>query len=263
MTNSAIHQMNGRLLPVLEGVTGQSYGEDRRPGKRGGRTRRATPSPPKGSTYKPTSIDQIRRRSRFAHHPAHTVPGSRPVVTPASAPGRRSAPAGSVAIEAIKVGDQVLAQDTRTGELSFQPVLAVFHNPPDRDAPRLARRRGDRRHRHPPLLEGRARLGHGPRPQGRRPDPDPRRRGPGDGRRGGRGPSRSSTSRWPRGRLLRGPSRGPWCTTTASCSRPPSRSTPPPTWRPSHRSSALSLSVMRSVRPGVTLDVVRRRPPAR
>ena len=37
---------------------------------------------------------------------------------------------GSVAIESVKVGDQVLAQDVRTGALSYQPVLAVFHNPP-------------------------------------------------------------------------------------------------------------------------------------
>jgi len=33
-------------------------------------------------------------------------------------------------IEAIRIGEKVLVQDVRTGALSYQPVLAVFHNSP-------------------------------------------------------------------------------------------------------------------------------------
>jgi hypothetical protein len=33
-------------------------------------------------------------------------------------------------IESIEVGDQVLAQDVTTGALSFEPVVALHHNPP-------------------------------------------------------------------------------------------------------------------------------------
>src|SRR5205823_6045816 len=33
-------------------------------------------------------------------------------------------------IEGLKVGDRVLTQDTKTGALSFQPVVAVYHNRP-------------------------------------------------------------------------------------------------------------------------------------
>lgn len=33
-------------------------------------------------------------------------------------------------IESLRAGDQVLTQDPETGELSFQPILAVFHNKP-------------------------------------------------------------------------------------------------------------------------------------
>jgi hypothetical protein len=44
--------------------------------------------------------------------PIHTLTGPRP-------------------IESIQVGDQVLTQDVQTGALSYQPVLAVFHNRPD------------------------------------------------------------------------------------------------------------------------------------
>ncbi len=38
---------------------------------------------------------------------------------------------GDRAIESIRPGDLVLVQDTRGGALSYQPVVAVFHNPPN------------------------------------------------------------------------------------------------------------------------------------
>lgn len=38
--------------------------------------------------------------------------------------------AGPSPIEAVRVGDRVLTQDAGTGLLSFQPVVAVYHNPP-------------------------------------------------------------------------------------------------------------------------------------
>lgn len=34
-------------------------------------------------------------------------------------------------IETLRVGDQVLSQDVTTGGLSYEPILAVHHNPPD------------------------------------------------------------------------------------------------------------------------------------
>jgi hypothetical protein len=37
---------------------------------------------------------------------------------------------GDRPIESIQVGDQVLAQDVTTGALSFEPVVALYHNPP-------------------------------------------------------------------------------------------------------------------------------------
>lgn len=37
---------------------------------------------------------------------------------------------GQRAIESLKIGDQVLAQDVATGELGFEPVIAVLRNPP-------------------------------------------------------------------------------------------------------------------------------------
>ncbi len=35
-------------------------------------------------------------------------------------------------IESLNVGDQVLCQDTSTGQLGFEPILVVHHNPPDK-----------------------------------------------------------------------------------------------------------------------------------
>jgi tetratricopeptide (TPR) repeat protein len=35
-------------------------------------------------------------------------------------------------IETLKVGDQVLSQDVQTGALSYQPILVIHHNPPDK-----------------------------------------------------------------------------------------------------------------------------------
>ncbi len=37
---------------------------------------------------------------------------------------------GGRAIESIRAGDLVLAQDPKTGALAYQPVVAAFHNPP-------------------------------------------------------------------------------------------------------------------------------------
>jgi Pretoxin HINT domain len=38
---------------------------------------------------------------------------------------------GPRVIETIRAGDQVLTQDPETGKLSFQPVVAVYHNKPN------------------------------------------------------------------------------------------------------------------------------------
>lgn len=39
--------------------------------------------------------------------------------------------AGTRPIESLLAGDQILTQDTTTGRLSYQPIVAVFHNPPN------------------------------------------------------------------------------------------------------------------------------------
>jgi hypothetical protein len=59
-----------------------------------------------------TNVVFVRRMSCFAAGtPVRTIDGSRP-------------------IEDIRPGDLVLTQDTTTGQVTFNPVLSIFHNPP-------------------------------------------------------------------------------------------------------------------------------------
>ena len=133
-----------------------------RPGKRGGRTRRATAMrPSQGPTYKPV-LDQF-VEVPFSAYRRHRSIGSS--CFGAGTPVRTRE--GSVADR----GRQGRRPGARPGHAHRGPELPArpgrLPQPARRAAAGHARRRGDRRHRHPPLLEGRARLGHGPRPQGR------------------------------------------------------------------------------------------------
>jgi hypothetical protein len=65
------------------------------------------------SAGKPTFTSTIHLSCFAAGTPVHTLAGRRP-------------------IESIQTGDQVLTQDSRTAELSYQPVLAAVKNKPDR-----------------------------------------------------------------------------------------------------------------------------------
>jgi len=122
MTNSVIHQRNGRLLPVLEGVTGQSYGEDQSAWQSWWTDQQGYSMPPEGRAYKPVLAQFVEVPYQTVRDPfSHSCFGAGTTVRTRE---------GSVVIEAVKVGDLVLAQDVHTGVLSFQPVLAVFHNPP-------------------------------------------------------------------------------------------------------------------------------------
>ena len=56
---------------------------------------------------------EISRHSCFgAGTPVQTIDGPRP-------------------IETLRFGDQVLSQNSKTGELKYEPLLAVYHNPPN------------------------------------------------------------------------------------------------------------------------------------
>lgn len=121
--NGGIRRTNERVLQALNTVTDQDLGENREAwaawwtDQRGYAFQAVKTAP----ANKPT-VDQLvaldyipeysRRHSCFGEGtPVRTLDGPRP-------------------IESLRVGDQVLAQDTQTGALGYQPVVAVHHNKP-------------------------------------------------------------------------------------------------------------------------------------
>lgn len=143
--NAALGRRNEAISHVLKDVTGSDFGVDRdawmkwwadqlgyvysAPTPKGPSERiiesvplayapRAVPTlsltetAVTGSTTQTTRVATQFNRSCFgAGTPVHTIRGLKPIDT-------------------LRVGDQVLTQDTRRGDLSFQPLVAVFHNPP-------------------------------------------------------------------------------------------------------------------------------------
>jgi hypothetical protein len=111
-TNARIKDLNGRVLPILATLTGQDLGAEPEKWKFWW-TDQLGYAFQKQSTTKPTFTEMVDSPSWSASlecfgagTPVVTIDGPRP-------------------IESIQVGDRVLAQDTSTGVLVFQPVLAV------------------------------------------------------------------------------------------------------------------------------------------
>jgi hypothetical protein len=120
--NEAINRSCATTLTMLRDVTGKELGADPKAWRRWWTDQKGyafiTPDTPEN---KPTFdvFVQFPQQSTPTHNacfaagtPVRTIGGLRP-------------------IESIKVGDQVLMQDTKTGALRFQPIVAVYHNPPN------------------------------------------------------------------------------------------------------------------------------------
>ena len=119
---------------------------------------------------------------------------------------------GPKAIETIESATSC-SRRTRDRQLGYRPVVMAHHNPPSPTFRRHPRRRRGRHQPLAPLLGRRPGLGHGPRPEGRRPDPHPRRRRA--GRRRSRGPVQPSTTSTSRATPTSSSARPrPWSTTT-------------------------------------------------
>jgi hypothetical protein len=121
--NAANHQQTERILPFLECASGENYGHDPEAWQLWwtnelGYSFQSPPRPVFNEVIparQPAlSIVPIDAGTSCfaAGTPIHTLAGPR-------------------AIESIKIGDQVLSQDPQSGALSYQPVVAAFHNPPD------------------------------------------------------------------------------------------------------------------------------------
>jgi hypothetical protein len=144
-TNEGIRQTNARVLPVLKAITGLDLGIDREKWKRwwmgelndspgSGQRRESLGNRESGTGSTAVSIPAaggtVPERGPADNdaangpRPAFSVRASFAVGTPVRTIG------GLRPVEALQVGDRVLCQNFTTGELEYQPVLAVHRNRP-------------------------------------------------------------------------------------------------------------------------------------
>jgi len=117
-----VDQLNARIIRALTTVTGHNSGKAQEAWRKWWIEEQGysyePPAPRSRQDWtlvesKPAYADNVHFSCFAAGTPVHTRTGLRP-------------------IESVRIGDQVLTQDPRTGALSFQPVVAAVHNKPDR-----------------------------------------------------------------------------------------------------------------------------------
>ena len=131
--NSAIREQNNRVSQLLRDVTGHDEGTNRQAWKAYTTDRRGFPYTPE-----PKKVEAILDQdlaSQYVSPPAvqNPVRPGAPSLRPyacfkAGTPVKTLD--GNKAIESFEIGDEVLTQNTSSGVLSYQPVLATFQNPP-------------------------------------------------------------------------------------------------------------------------------------
>ncbi|MDB5351230.1 MAG: hypothetical protein JWN86_2477 [Planctomycetota bacterium] len=125
--NAIARSVNDRSIAVLTNCTEGTLGEDREAWAKWWTERQgyAFVSPPQAS-FKPV-IDQdatLQYQPQFITTPLRTTHSC---FAAGTAVRTRD---GMKSIETLKLGDLVLAQDVTDGRLGFEPIIAVYHNPP-------------------------------------------------------------------------------------------------------------------------------------
>jgi hypothetical protein len=121
--NNEVRRMNEPLLALLRNVTGQDPGSSREEWRAWWTDQKGYAYAPPPASSKPTLVQYfVTPRPTPTPLVGHSCFG-------AGTPVRTAA--GLRPIEELRVGDRVLTQGTQTGALSFQPIVAVFHNPPN------------------------------------------------------------------------------------------------------------------------------------
>ncbi|MDR3622745.1 MAG: polymorphic toxin-type HINT domain-containing protein [Paludisphaera borealis] len=133
--NAQVREMNDRVKKILRNASGRDLGDDRDKWMEWVYDVEGYGFPLKVAASKPPTIVEsvpldyqpqtlpVAQTSIVALYnvgpscfaggtPVRTLQGARP-------------------IEEVRVGDQVLSQNTTTGKLEYQPVVTVFHNPPN------------------------------------------------------------------------------------------------------------------------------------
>ena len=134
--NTQIDQLNERVLPILESLTGQSLGADPEAWRRWWTNLLGFVYDDRSPSAKPTLVDSVNPPDIGASVPYRHLFVSN--VGLANGPHGACFAAGTLVhtltgprkIESVIVGDRILSQQTSTGALSFQPVLATHLNGP-------------------------------------------------------------------------------------------------------------------------------------
>jgi len=115
--NADIEAVNDKVLPSLSALTGQDLGASADAWQSWWADQRGYALSRSPTTEKPTYTEFV-SNPNLLHHACfgagtlvRTLDGPRP-------------------IESVRVGDQALSQDSRSGRLSYRPVVAVYHNKP-------------------------------------------------------------------------------------------------------------------------------------
>jgi tetratricopeptide (TPR) repeat protein len=127
--NAQITETNDRVLPLLQTLTGQDFGTDSKAWRHWWTDQLGLVADSSSSDTKPTFTDSIATPDTTLNLPTgsmHVVPHHACFVAGTLVHSID----GPQPIESIHVGDLVLSQNTTTGELAFNPVVAVHLNKP-------------------------------------------------------------------------------------------------------------------------------------
>ena len=130
--NIPIEETNRRVLHALNQLTGKTLGTDQSAWTSWWTEQLGYHYTPTQATHKAGrhsgSLDAVRCAAARHRCDATRVSASGHNCFVAGTPVHTRS--GLRAIEDLKIGDQVLTQDTTSGALGFEPILAVLHNPP-------------------------------------------------------------------------------------------------------------------------------------
>jgi len=133
LANNPIEETNVRVLHALFELTGKALGTDQSAWTSWWTDQLGYHYTPTQATSKPVVTQEVSTPYVAPPPPVIVVTQTR-----VAASGHNCFAAGTPvhtraglrAIEDLKIGDQVLTQDTTSGALGFEPILAVLHNPP-------------------------------------------------------------------------------------------------------------------------------------
>ena len=138
--NASIDETNRSVRQILADVIGTDLGAERQAWEKWqvnlfGYATATASTTPEPTSERPTFVEQV---------PVEYQPQAAPlVVDQTSQPVARwlhscfgagtlvQTLEGLQVIEKLRAGDAVLTQDPKTGELRYQPIVAVYHNPPN------------------------------------------------------------------------------------------------------------------------------------